>query len=93
VGPRIISDPSLLDRITDPVAAPQVVFTIEAAETIGTWFTVNIIEETAFEQVPEPNPAAVNVIETGPVVVGVNVGFRAEELSNVPPVLDHVTVE
>ena len=54
---------------------------------------MRVIEETALAQVPEPNPAAVNVIVIGPVVDGVNVGFSALALSNVPPVLDQEMVE
>jgi hypothetical protein len=53
--------------------------------------TVNVIEETALPQFP--NPVAVNVTVIAPVVVGVKVGFRALALLKVPPVLDHVIAE
>ena len=55
--------------------------------------TVRVSKELTFEQVPEPNPAAVKVIVIAPVEEGVNVGFNELGLSNVPPVLDQEIVE
>ena len=77
--------------VTAPIDALHCVLVITLAVSVGAELTVNVIDDTAFEQLPKP--AAVKVIVIAPVVVGVNVGFNALALLKVPPVLDQVIVE
>ena len=88
VAPSVMLLPSLEVRTADPAELLQVELTIEDAVKVGIVLTVRTILSETFEHDPCPVDVSVNVI--APVVVGVNVGFSAWMLSNVPPALVQV---